>query len=1327
MSADRRIPPYLGRLLAPDGEPVGTCFQVAPGVLVTAWHVLDDLGAGSRDSVVTVDSLDGGLPPAEAQVVRVDPLHDLAVLRRSEPLGACIAGLAATDTVPVLTPVMVTGVTRVPDPAYQFGWLDAPGAWQGGTTRDGQVPLGRLAASGVMPGMSGAPVRRLADDVVVGVVSARYNSADGWGRDSVWVARTEHLEHLLHGLAEVEITGQPPLEGAVDLVLSVSESTVRLRGGGHDVSAAHRGVGPGLANVLHDLRRQRARAGITRADGADLHERTGTSVRRAGELLAESFLPEPVAAALGEVLRRAERAFVPVRIGVDAPGFSGLPWEALPEPVTWQPLALHPLVTVYRVAAAGVPPVTGGPLRIVVAISAPVRGGGAVLDYERELRKVLAAVRGARQGQAQVQVVPFATTAAIRAALDGGGVHVLHISAHGGPGVLVLEDEAGNARSVTADELVDEAVPAGAMPPVVALAACYTDTPDADGVSFAGRLLARGAAAVIGTETSVTDRYATSLFARVYTQLAETDHPDVVRAVAEARRIVHRELASATDRLDQAISGLDEWSVVSIVAARPAVPAYDPGRAAQSLSAAQATVAGLLTRPVGEFVGRRFEQRTLPALLASDSAWPGVLLHGIGGVGKTTLAAELVHHATRHEPGRLVAVATGSTSVDGLLSAVAAVLRQHLIVTGQTSGMTWAAVEVANRLDVGWADRYALLRQHVLGQLGVLVVLDNFEDNLARTEGGTSGWRVADQSLAGLLAAWIDAPGRSRLLVTSRHPFPLPAGAGLYRQRLGPMTFAETLKLIWALPHLDQLDDDQVERVWRMVGGHPRTLEYLDALLAGGVGRFPDITDRLAKAVRAKLGEETAQRWLHTGRDLDVALAEVVTLAADDILLGEHLTRLATVDGAVRLLVGASVYREPVDEAALLFQIGTPDDTASNAEERRDAAEQIGQILQRHGLTPDELAQALDRATSPLPESDRDQLAAQLRRYSEPPTPPRSTSADLDPVLRVLSESSLLSTDEETGLVFVHRWTAAELERHVQDTGQTGVLQAAHRSAAAYWRWRVQEWPQDREADVKDLIEARYHLLEAGDVEEAGTVTEDICSQLHQWGAWDHETALIHDTLTHQSLDSPRQPAWIYRLGILAHARGDYPEAERRYQQSLTINEQLSNQAGMATSYHQLGNLAYLQGDYPEAERRYQQSLTIDEQLSNQAGMASSYHQLGMLAQDRGDYPEAERRYQQALTINEQLGNQAGIATTISQLGILRTALQRPREAVPLHVTALAIRLGIGVPQAHIDLRALRTLRGQLGEGVFLAEAGRSLDEESVANLLRLLDSLGDE
>ena len=42
------------------------------------------------------------------------------------------------------------------------------------------MSVGRITTSDVVPGMSGAPVIRDSDGAVTGVVSARYNSADGW-------------------------------------------------------------------------------------------------------------------------------------------------------------------------------------------------------------------------------------------------------------------------------------------------------------------------------------------------------------------------------------------------------------------------------------------------------------------------------------------------------------------------------------------------------------------------------------------------------------------------------------------------------------------------------------------------------------------------------------------------------------------------------------------------------------------------------------------------------------------------------------------------------------------------------------------------------------------------------------------------------------------------------------------------------------------------------------------------------------------------------------------------------------------------------------------
>jgi hypothetical protein len=472
---DARVPGYLGRLLDGDGAPVGTCFQVAPGVLVTAWHVLDDIGAAADDARVRIDPPAGG-EAFDAAVARMDPLRDLAVLASDAGLPAVAGPLAATDQIRLRVKVTVTGHVVPDDPGHMFRFLNAAGEWAGGTARDDTVALGRMTSTAVVPGMSGAPVVRASDGAVAGVVSGRYNSADRWLAGTVWVARTEDLAVLLDGITEVAVK-RLPLAGPVDLLLAVTGSRVRLTGPGIDVAAGHGGVRSGLAEAVYETRRSRARAGLPLRSETQTQVGAGElPLGRAARLLGESFLPGQIADQLAGVLAAAERAHQPVRFGLAVPPeLDGLPWEALPSPVGRGPLALHPLASVYRKTDAAAGRALPGPLRIVVAIAAPEAGGGAVLDYERELRNVLAAVRAARQDAADVRVVPFATCAAIRAELDRGPAHVLHITGRGSPGTLALENDDGSARPVTAEEFVEQAVPPGQTPPVITLSACHTD------------------------------------------------------------------------------------------------------------------------------------------------------------------------------------------------------------------------------------------------------------------------------------------------------------------------------------------------------------------------------------------------------------------------------------------------------------------------------------------------------------------------------------------------------------------------------------------------------------------------------------------------------------------------------------------------------------------------------------------------------------------------------------------------------------------------------------------------------------------------------------
>jgi tetratricopeptide (TPR) repeat protein len=1212
---------YLGRILDYSNAPVGICFQVAPGLLVTAWHVLDLAGVTANDTRVRVEPLIGK-GSFDATVLRVDPLRDLGLLKIGKRLRTVAQPLIRTDPIHSRTKITVMGCAVSDSRSDICQVLGVPGEWAGEVTRDDAIPLNQIISNAIVPEMSGAPVIRNYDGAVAGVVSGRYNSADDWRQGTAWVTRIEDLTPLLDGVIDIILQPEDRVQPA-DLLMVVTNERVRLTGPGFEVAVRHNGIRPSLAEAVNEARRSRARVGL----GKHAEEQTRARVPhsellgRAARLLGESFLPEPILGEIAKALSEAERMNQSVRMGlVVSPELASLPWETLPSPNDHGALALHPLVSLYRKTNSTTGKILPGPLRIVVAVAAPDTGG-PLLDYERELRNVLTAVRAARQDAADVRVVPFATPSAIRQELSNGPTHILHISGHGSPGTLNLENDDGSVLPVSADEFIDLAIPPGGMPSVITLSACYTNT--AVGItsnSFAAKVCQRGAAAVIATETSITDTYATKLFARVYSTLAQAGNPDIVAALAEARRKVQAELQTSSNLRDTELAGFGEWAAVTILASSGSVPVIDPNRsrlAAQQSS--RPSIAGLATRQDWYFAGRRREQRRWPADLIK-STLTGIVLYGIGGIGKTALAAEIAIRMKDLEPRRILISLTGALTLESLLGAVISAIRRELSIKSQRTSV-YHALDMAARVDLGWRERLTILRIHVLDQVPILLLLDNFEDNLRQD--GEAGYSVSDEVLAQILAAWVIDPGASRVLITSRYLFTLPGGAhrALSFRQLGALTRAETMKLAWSLPSLDQLDQGQLERVWRLVGGHPRSLEYLDALLSGGAARYSDVTARLASALGHRLAKSDRHHFLSGGAELDSALVETVALAAGDVLLDELLDRLAGISGAIDLFTRISVYREPVDLNAVLFLDGA-------------------------GLSIDQIFD--------LPGFPRDLAARLAAHIANLPIPPFHPDPRLQQQIDACEAASLLSVDRETSQTrfFVHRWTAAELARRASH--KPGLqLTEAHRQAAAYWQWREKVWPPEETVGVHDLLEARYHLIQAGDIEGAGHVTEQACTQLHTWGALDQETSLVRDMLARLPAESSRQGAWIHQLGVLAAARGDYNEAERHYQRALDINKRLGNEIGIAATHHQLGVVALHRRDYDDAERQYQRALDINERLDNQADIAITYHNLGMIAEERGNYEEAQRLQRRALDLGERLGSQKVVAAVYHQLGIL--------------------------------------------------------------------------
>ena len=146
-----------------------------------------------------------------------------------------------------------------------------------------------------------------------------------------------------------------------------------------------------------------------------------------------------------------------------------------------------------------------------------------------------------------------------------------------------------------------------------------------------------------------------------------------------------------------------------------------------------------------------------------------------------------------------------------------------------------------------------------------------------------------------------------------------------------------------------------------------------------------------------------------------------------------------------------------------------------------------------------------------------------------------------------------------------------------------------------------------------------------------------------------------------------------HELGINAQAQRDFVRAERWYLKSLAIKEKQGDELGAANTYNQLGSIAEEQGDFATAERWHLKSLAISEKQGNEYGAATTYHHLGIVAQMRRDLDGAERWYLKSLAISEKQGDEYGAAGNYHQLGMISEEQGDARRAGELFLKAFGL------------------------------------------------------
>jgi len=891
------------------------------------------------------------------------------------------------------------------------------------------------------------------------------------------------------------------------------------------------------------------------------------------------------------------------------------------------------------------------PLRVLFMASSPV-DVLPVLAYEVEEQRILAAA-----GKAGIELVveESGSLAGLQERIrehDRGWYDVIHLTGHAdvhdGRAVFLMESETGEVDYVDADRLV-RAV-GGRWPRVVFVSGCRTGTAPQLGVqpSFAEQLVRDGASCVLGWGQPVGDVSATVLAAALYEQLGVGESLDV--AIARARSKLFEDGSSYWHLLRSYVDGSSLGPVVT--------PSATRGRARLRIRKAELDFldptdpSKSRVCPGALFVGRRRElQRCLLILTAQDQAdaayREGIVIHGMGGLGKSSLAARLCSRLPDHK--RLVWY--GEIDEGALLHGIA-----------ERLGGAFAAA----------ANQPGLLHHRLAAALArsddpIVFVLDDFERNLELDphgaplvqEDGRAVVRPAALAvLAALLAAIRDTGSPSRVVVTCRYQVAAPAGP----TRLGEVSLerlagADLTKKTEQLAALSTTSTgDLREHALAVADGNPRVLEWCDVVLA---------TPAL---------------------DPDAVFSELEGVAArfrENVLVA---ALLAALPAPCRMLLGRlAVCHLPVDEAAVDAIARQPDvqvclqrAVASGLVELgRDTA--AGPARYRVPVIVSELT--LDA----LPESDRTTAGR----------------AALEHLYRAWWQAETVCSEPQ----------ALELLRlalNVGDGDGDGD-RAATLAEAITNRWINAARYHEAVvlcAHTLDAVEdyrIRHNLARAqevlGDTVAASTNYERALvacpdDDPKERSAIIHNTAVIHDRQGHparalklyeQSLAIDEQigevggkAATLHAMAGIRDRQGDTARALKLYEQSLAIKEQIGDVGGKAATLHQMAGIHDRQGDPVRALKLYEQSLAIKEQIGDTRGKAATLHAMAGIHDRQGDPARALKLYEQSLAICEQIGDVVGKASTLHAMAGIHARHGDPARALKLHEQSLAIKEQMG-------------------------------------------------
>lgn len=938
------------------------------------------------------------------------------------------------------------------------------------------------------------------------------------------------------------------------------------------------------------------------------------------------------------------------------------------------------------------------PLRLLVVVARPDDGG--FIDPRAVSRPLLAALDGLA-GQVVVEFLYPPTLAALTNRLRDRRqppVHLVHFDGHGvydrqqGLGYLLFEDDKHQKDMVDADQigtlLQQQRIP------LMVLNACQSGKQEEANpyASVAARLIRAGVGSVLAMNYSVLVVAAQKFVAAFYGGLAAG--ATVGQAVDSGRFALLADTNRHTiTRRDEDGNPYEEqvklrdWFLPALYqrAADPvlfdqtaAVPPPPP-------PASRPLPAPLPRSPLYGFHGR---SREMLALERAFHRYPLVVLHGFGGLGKTTLAVEAGHwfSQTGRFPGGAVFI---SFEHGGSLAQTCSWVGQ------QVSGDPNFAVREGDPVTNVAA---------VLRDTPALIILDNFESVLGREP------EMPPDEVAELLDAlhqWTVVGRRSSavgqpyhgscILITTRdtgfNDSRFAPGQGCRHVGLGGLARHDALALAGAVLDAATIPRERapraaLETLLERLGGHPLSLnlvlpqlryytlaeltEQFEALLPGFVdGKAKERNESLLVSLEfslRRLGEATRRALpdlaVFAGGCMEVILLAVTGMTQDvwQNARGElEQAALLTVENVPG--ISAPFLRfHPTLEPFLATRL-----TA----ERR--AELESRFWQQYYATSNELyrmdiqnphgARAI--ASREMPNLRRGfRLAGAVGAVEQAVEFADNICRFLaifgrQELVALQAEVAKLDLGEENG-----RFTYAAFLRHSQQ-GEALLAQGQAATAQQLFQWLLTRLDNAAYDAAHDIASTQVGLGRAyanqGQPTAALAALRAALAYFQQLAGAGNKAAKIMASTCYTDI--------AYNLLYL----GQLEEAEQSYEAGLAIDRELNDLRGLGVSLGQLGRVALERGELAVAAERYREALHTFQQLNEPQTEAVFWHQLGRVFQQARQWETAEQHYREALKIREAQQDWLGVAQTCNQLAMVIERAERPLDAERWYLQALAI------------------------------------------------------